>query len=411
MWWHTPMPEVAPNGQSPDSALKVHQVSKTIGDYVSKLGRVWVEGQIIKSQVYGNLAYISFRDPDLDISIQVVAATSVLDALQPPLEEGSRVVMHASVEWWSKKGDLKLRAHAIQNVGIGDLLVRIQMLRTALEAEGLFKPERKQKLPFLPRKVGLITGRDTDALKDVVVNARRRWPATRFEIKEIALQQQGTPLAAIKAMQELESIEDVDVIVIARGGGSFEDLLPWSDEGLARAVVKCSKPVVSAIGHEADHPILDDVADVRASTPTDAARKIVPDLEDETAQVSRNSSRLRDLRTRWFDEQNRHLAFAKQTLAAKSPKALVEIKQGEIKLIQQELRTIAQNHIKNLKAELQANSARLKALSPFNVLARGYAVATDQAGNVIRDGKSLSAGEVFNIRVEAGTFGAKKVEE
>ena len=405
------MSQAAPNGQSPDSALKVHQVSKTIGDYVAKLGRVWVEGQIIKSQVYGNLAYISFRDPDLDISIQVVAATSVIDSLQPPLEEGSRVVMHASVEWWSKKGDLKLRAHAIQNVGVGDLLVRIQMLRNALEAEGLFKPERKQKLPFLPRKVGLITGRDTDALKDVVVNARRRWPATAFEIKEIALQQQGTPLAAIKAMQELEAIEDVDVIVIARGGGSFEDLLPWSDEGLARAVAKCSKPVVSAIGHEADHPILDDVADVRASTPTDAARKIVPDLEDETAQVSRNSSRLRDLRTRWFEEQNRHLAFAKQTLTAKSPKALVEIKQGEIKLIQQELRTIAQNHIKSLKAELQANSARLKALSPFNVLARGYAVATDQAGNVIRDGKTLSAGEVFNIRVEAGTFGAKKVEE
>lgn len=405
------MPEVAPNGQSPDSALKVHQVSKTIGDYVSKLGRVWVEGQIIKSQVYGNLAYISFRDPDLDISIQVVCATSVLDGLQPPLEEGSRVVILASVEWWSKKGDLKLRAHTIQNVGVGDLLVRIQMLRNALEAEGLFKPERKQKLPFLPRKVGLITGRDTDALKDVVVNARRRWPATKFEIKEIALQQQGTPLAAIKAMQELEAIEDVDVIVIARGGGSFEDLLPWSDEGLARAVAKCSKPVVSAIGHEADHPILDDVADVRASTPTDAARKIVPDLEDENAQVSRNASRLRDLRIRWFDEQNRHLTFARQTLAAKSPKALVEIKQGEIKLIQQELRTTAQNHIKNLKAELQANSARLKALSPFNVLARGYAVATDQAGNVIRDGKALSPGEVFSIRVEAGTFGAKKVEE
>ncbi|MEY3696447.1 MAG: hypothetical protein RJA41_97 [Actinomycetota bacterium] len=405
------MPEVAPNGQSPDSALKVHQVSKTIGDYVSKLGRVWVEGQIIKSQVYGNLAYISFRDPDLDISIQVVCATSVVDGLQPPLEEGSRVVILASVEWWSKKGDLKLRAHTIQNVGVGDLLVRIQMLRNALEAEGLFKPERKQKLPFLPRKVGLITGRDTDALKDVVVNARRRWPATKFEIKEIALQQQGTPLAAIKAMQELEAIEDVDVIVIARGGGSFEDLLPWSDEGLARAVAKCSKPVVSAIGHEADHPILDDVADVRASTPTDAARKIVPDLEDENAQVSRNASRLRDLRIRWFDEQNRHLTFARQTLAAKSPKALVEIKQGEIKLIQQELRTTAQNHIKNLKAELQANSARLKALSPFNVLARGYAVATDQAGNVIRDGKALSPGEVFSIRVEAGTFGAKKVEE
>lgn len=402
--------EVA-NGQSPDSALKVHQVSKSIGDWVSKLGRIWVEGQVIKAPVYGNLAYITFRDTDLDISIQVVAATSLLENLQPPLTDGSRIVMNASVEWWNKKGDLKLRAHAIQNVGVGDLLVRIQMLRQALEAEGLFKPELKKKLPFLPRKVGLITGRDTDALKDVVVNARRRWPATQFEIKEIALQQQGTPLAAIKAMQELEAIPEVDVIVIARGGGSFEDLLPWSDEGLARAVRKCSKPVVSAIGHEADHPILDDVADVRASTPTDAARKIVPDLEDETAQVSRNASRLRDLRTRWFDEQNRHLAFAKQTLAAKSPKALVEIKQGEIKLIQQQLRTIAQNQIKNLKAELQANRARLQALSPFSVLARGYAVATDNAGNVIRDGKKLVDGELFNIRVEAGTFSATKVKE
>ena len=405
------MSEPAAIGQSPDSALKVHQVSKSIGDWVAKLGRVWVEGQVIKSQVYGQLAYIAFRDPDLDISIQVVASTSLIEGLSPPLTEGSRIVMHASVEWWNKKGDIKLRAHAIQNVGVGDLLVRIQMLRNALEAEGLFKPERKKKLPFLPRKVGLITGRDTDALKDVVVNARRRWPSTQFEIKEIPLQQQGTPLAATKAMQELEAMADVDVIVIARGGGSFEDLLPWSDEGLVRAVAKCSKPVVSAIGHEADHPILDDVADVRASTPTDAARKIVPDLEDESAQVARNASRLKDLKTRWFDEQNRYLAFAKQTLAAKSPKALVEIKQGEIKLIQQELRTLAQNHIKNLKADLQANSARLKALSPFNVLARGYAVATDTAGNVIRDGKTLNVGEVFNIQVEAGTFGAQKVKE
>ena len=400
-----------PTGLSADSAFKVHQVSKVVGDYISRLNKVWVEGQVIKCQTYGATSYIAFRDPDLDISVQVVAATSILTGLQPPLEDGSRVVIQASFEWWAKKGTLNLRAHAIQNVGVGDLLVRIQMLRTALEAEGLFKPERKKKLPFLPRKVGLITGRDTDALKDVVVNARRRWPATAFEIKEIALQQQGTPLAAIKAMQELEAIEDVDVIVIARGGGSFEDLLPWSDEGLARAVANCSKPVVSAIGHEADHPILDDVADVRASTPTDAARKIVPDIEEETAQVSRNSSRLKDLKNRWFEEQNRHLACAKQTLAAKSPKALIEIKQGEIKLVQQQLRTTAQNHLKSLKADLQANKARLNALSPFNVLARGYAVATDKTGNVIRDGKTLSTGDLFNIRVEAGTFSAQKVEE
>lgn len=400
-----------PTGLSADSPFKVHQVSKVVGDYISRLNKVWVEGQVIKCQTYGATSYIAFRDPDLDISVQVVAATSILSGLQPPLEDGSRVVIQASFEWWAKKGTLNLRAHAIQNVGVGDLLVRIQMLRTALEAEGLFKAERKKKLPFLPRKVGLITGRDTDALKDVVVNARRRWPSTVFEIKEIALQQQGTPLAAIKAMQELEAIEDVDVIVIARGGGSFEDLLPWSDEGLARAVANCSKPVVSAIGHEADHPILDDVADVRASTPTDAARKIVPDIEEETAQVSRNSSRLKDLKNRWFEEQNRHLTFAKQTLAAKSPKALIEIKQGEIKLVQQQLRTTAQNHLKSLKADLQANKARLNALSPFNVLARGYAVATDKSGNVIRDGKTLSAGVLFNIRVEAGTFSAQKVEE
>ncbi len=400
-----------PTGLSADSAFKVHQVSKVVGDYISRLNKVWVEGQVIKCQTYGATSYIAFRDPDLDISVQVVAATSILTGLQPPLEDGSRVVIQASFEWWAKKGTLNLRAHAIQNVGVGDLLVRIQMLRTALEAEGLFKPERKKKLPFLPRKVGLITGRDTDALKDVVVNARRRWPATAFEIREIALQQQGTPLAAIKAMQELEAIEEVDVIVIARGGGSFEDLLPWSDEGLVRAVANCSKPVVSAIGHEADHPILDDVADVRASTPTDAARKIVPDIEEETAQVSRNSSRLKDLKNRWFEEQNRHLAFAKQTLAAKSPKALIEIKQGEIKLVQQQLRTTAQNHLKSLKADFQANKARLNALSPFNVLARGYAVATDKTGNVIRDGKTLSTGDLFNIRVEAGTFSAQKVEE
>ena len=396
--------ETATPGSSPDSAFRLQDISKQLGDYIARLSRVWVEGELVAPKVYGRLVYVNLRDTSADMSMTMVVPTDVWGSLGESAVDGAKVVALVNPEWWTKKGSLQLRAYALRAVGVGDLLARIEQLRKVLEIEGLFRSDRKRPLPFLPRKVGLITGRDTDALKDVVVNARRRWPATQFVIREIPLQQAGTPTAAANALKELQEIEDVDVIVIARGGGSFEDLLPWSDEGLMRAVAAAYKPVVSAIGHENDHPILDDVADVRASTPTDAARKIVPDLEDETAQVDYLQGQLREHRRRWLENQSRHLQLSASALRARSPKSIVALRTQEVIAIRQQLTNKLSMKLQREDARIAQLSHRLSALSPFAVLARGYAVVTLPDGSVVRDQASVAPGSPVNIRVHEGDF-------
>jgi exodeoxyribonuclease VII large subunit len=406
MWCDTPMEDEA-RGSSPETAYKVSEVSRLLNDYLSRLNRIWIEGQIVSIKPYGRTAYIAFRDIDAEFSLKVVMPT---DMITPEIVDGARVVIFAQVEWWAKKGELNLRVHSIRSVGLGELLARIEMLRRTLDAEGLFDPSRKKPLPFLPRKVGLITGRDTDAFKDVVINARRRWPHIAFEVREIALQLPNTPLLAASALAELNADKDVDVIVIARGGGSFEDLLPWSDEGLLRAVAQSVKPVVSAIGHEADRPLLDEVADVRASTPTDAARKIVPSLEEEEAQVDRLTSRLRDHRSRWFASQEQWLTNARQTLRASSPKALIHTRIAELAHTQSQLRSTVAMRITRENGSLTTATARLAALSPFAVLNRGYAVATDGKGAVIRDSAQVAVGDAVTITLHSGSITTQATE-
>ncbi|MEN9922973.1 MAG: hypothetical protein RIS09_487 [Actinomycetota bacterium] len=376
--------------------------------YISKLGQVWVEGEVLTAKQFSQVYFISFRDLDSEIGIEVVAAQSIIDKLPEKLSQGSKVLMLVATEWWSKRGEVKFRVKEIRPLGLGDLLVRIEMLRSALRTEGLFDRERKKPLPFLPRKVGLITGRDTDALKDVVVNARRRWPATAFEIREIPLQQPDTPRLAINALNELQTIDDVDVIVIARGGGSFADLLPWSDEGLARAVANAYKPVVSAIGHEADKPILDDVADVRASTPTDAAGKIVPDLEVERAHFERNLGYLRNHKTEWIAAEKRHLDLVGSALATKSPRAILQNRLVEIGSIAREITLKVKHRLEKQKVEIESKRQSLNALSPFNVLARGYSVLLDENGQVIKSTADISPGASFVAQVSDGTFEAER---
>ncbi|MEY4323154.1 MAG: hypothetical protein RL410_935 [Actinomycetota bacterium] len=399
MWCDNPVEDLTP-GSSAETALKVQEISAQLGDYLSRLGRVWVEGQIVSIREYGRTSYIVFRDPDVDCSLDVVMDNKFLS---PEVVEGARVAIFAQVEWWTKKGNLRLRVHAIRSVGLGELLARLEMLRRTLEAEGLFSADRKKPLPFLPRKVGLITGRDTDAFKDVVINARRRWPAIAFEVREIALQIPTTPVLAAKALEELQQIPGVDVVVIARGGGSFEDLLPWSDEGLIRAVAKSVIPVVSAIGHEADRPLLDEVADVRASTPTDAARKIVPSLDEERALYDRSSSRLRDNRNRWFTQQNQWLVQARATLRASSPRALIVTRIAELAHQKTEMTATVRLRVQREQGLIAKSRGQLSALSPFAVLNRGYAVATATDGTVIRDSSQVSVGDEVQIRLNRGS--------
>lgn len=398
-------------GSSPDSAFRLQDISRQLGDYISRLNRVWVEGQLVSPKTYGRLVYVTLRDADVDMSMTMVVPVDVWGSLEESVSDGTRVVALVTPEWWAKKGDLNLRAHAVRPVGVGDLLARIEHLRKTLEAEGLFRPERKKPLPFMPRAVGLITGRDTDALKDVVINARRRWPATRFEVREIPLQQAGTPLAAAKALAELQEIAEVDVIVIARGGGSFEDLLPWSDEGLVRAVAAAYKPVVSAIGHENDHPILDDVADVRASTPTDAANKIVPDLEDETAQVTYLRGRLGEYQRRWIESQQRHVQMAAAALRARSPRAVVTLRQQELIAVRQRIASVSQLRLHREQSQVEQLGHRLSALSPFAVLSRGYAVATTVDGRVVRSSSEINIGDVVDVRVHEGQFRTVRTDD
>lgn len=401
----------AQDGQSAETAYPLRVVNQQINSYLGKLGRIWVEGQIVTMRPYGRTYYISFRDSDADSGITVVADTAEVDAFEPALEEGSKIVFNAQVEYRSKDGKLQLRARLIQRVGVGNLLAQLEELRRKLEVEGLFDEARKKPLPFLPRKVGLITGRDTDAKKDVIKNARRRWPNTVFEIREIPLQQKDTPLFAIKALKELQSDAEVDVIVIARGGGSLEDLLPWSDEGLVRAVVAAIKPVVSAIGHENDRPLLDYAADLRASTPTDAANKIVPDLAEEEAFISGLTARVENLRESWLSNENRHLQAARATLTAKSPRAVVRLWQTEVGNLSSQLRSKTRIRLEHQQSALRTRVTQLGALSPFAVLNRGYALATTANGDVIKSPADLQVGESFTLRLAEAAISAVRTED
>jgi exodeoxyribonuclease VII large subunit len=271
----------------------VRLLSMKIADYVEKMSVLWVEGQVVQltRRPGQRTAYLTLRDPDVDMSLSVAIQVNALDAMPTPVGQGARVVLQAKPVFWTQRGSLMLDARQIRPVGVGELLARVEHLKRLLTSEGLFDAERKQPLPFLPHTVGLVCGRASAAEKDVVENARRRWPAVRFEIREVAVQGPAAVQELSGALAELDALPHVDVIVIARGGGSVEDLLPFSNEALVRAVSAARTPVVSAIGHDVDTPLLDHVADWRASTPTDAGKRVVPDAQAERHGIRQSRER------------------------------------------------------------------------------------------------------------------------
>src|SRR3954471_14627036 len=272
---------------SAESPLPVRTVALAIGGWVGRLGRVWVEGQItqLTRRPGQATAFLVLRDTAAEMSLQVACPRGLVDGLEPPLSEGGRVIVWAQPEFRPQRGTLSLTAYDVRPVGVGALLARLEQLRQTLAAEGLFAVERKRPLPFLPRTVGLVTGRASAAERDVVDNARRRWPAVQFRIDNVAVQGPYAVTEVIAALQRLDDDPEVDVIVVARGGGSMEDLLPFSDEAMVRAVAAAFTPVVTAVGHETDTPLVDHAADRRASTPTDAAKMVVPDVAEEQQRV------------------------------------------------------------------------------------------------------------------------------
>lgn len=387
---------------SSDSPAPVRVVTEAIKDYLDRLGPIWIEGEISElNERSGGMAFIRLRDTSVDMSLSVMCYKTVLAAVQP-LPANARVVIHAKASWYTKNGSLTMSAKEIRQVGVGELLARLEALKSLLASEGLFSADRKIDLPMLPRKVGLICGRNTDAEKDVVENARRRWPAVQFEIREVTVQGAAAVTEVSAALIELEAMEDVDVIIITRGGGSFEDLLPFSDEGLVRLAASCQTAIVSAIGHEKDSPLLDLVADYRASTPTDAAKRVVPDIAQEIAEIDEIRLRIRRRIFAMIDLEASKIEQLRQRPVLKDPHVLITSRLEIIGALRDRSLRSFSNRIEMAQKELLQMGARVRSLSPQSTLDRGYSVIQLGDGTIARSASSLKAGDLLHIRLAQG---------
>ncbi|MFM9447281.1 exodeoxyribonuclease VII large subunit [Streptomyces acidiscabies] len=398
---------------SAEAPLPVGEVSRLIGSWIDRLGAVWVEGQItqLSRRPGAGVVFLTLRDASHDISVGVTCFRQVFDAVADVVGEGARVVVLAKPEWYAPRGQLSLRAAEIRPVGVGELLVRLEQLKKALASEGLFAAERKKRLPFLPQLIGLVCGRASAAERDVLENARHRWPAVRFEVRNVAVQGVHAVTQLVQAVKELDAMDAVDVIVVARGGGSVEDLLPFSDEQLVRTVAACRTPVVSAIGHEPDNPLLDHVADLRASTPTDAAKKVVPDVGEELERVRMLRGRARRCVEGFVDREERGLAHALARPAIQDPHRMVDEREDHVASLLERSRRTLGHVLDRADSELSHTHARVVALSPAATLKRGYAVLQRQDGHVVRDPDEVAADETLRARVAEGEFAVRVTQE
>ena len=393
---------------SEDNPYPVRSVATRVQAWIDKLGIVWIEGQLTEINMRGATTYMVLRDPAADMSLRVNCRSDLVHAAPVKLAEGVQVVVCAKPQFESRRGSFSLRLSAIRAVGLGELLARIEMLRKVLAAEGLFDPRLKRPLPFLPNMIGLITGRAGAAEHDVTSVAAARWPAVRFTIRNTAVQGTSAVAQIVEALRALDEDPEVDVIVIARGGGSVEDLLPFSDETLCRAIAACRTPVVSAVGHEPDNPLCDLVADVRAATPTDAAKKVVPDAVAELALVS-------DLRRRggralrnWVSRELHGLTQLRNRPVLADPMRLVTDRAADVHRAREAARRDIKRMVASESDRIGHLGARLTTLGPAATLARGYAVVqrTDGSVAVLRSAADAPVGTRLRIRVSDGAVGA-----
>jgi exodeoxyribonuclease VII large subunit len=375
---------------SPESPVPVRTVSRMLDDWIGRLGAVWIDGQVTEYRPRPGARnhYFTLRDTDVDMSLSVVADGALLGRLDPPLAEGQRVVVHARPDFWAARGSLSMRAREVRAVGIGALLAELARLRQLLESEGLFAPERKRPLPFIPNRIGLICGRASAAMEDVLVNARERWPGIAFEIREVPVQGVQAVPAITAALAELDAMAEVDVIVLARGGGSVEDLLPFSNEALVRAVAACVTPVVSAIGHEQDTPLVDFVADLRASTPTDAAKRVVPSLAEQRQLVDGLRRRANRVLINMIDRELQTVRHRRERLGS-----------------------IMTTRISTAESDIAHLAARVRALSPAATLDRGYAIVMTTEGVIVRSPSDVDPGDLLDIRLAEGRLPARATDD
>jgi exodeoxyribonuclease VII large subunit len=397
---------------TPEAPWPVRTVARKIAAWIDRLGAVWVEGQItqVSARAGTGTAFLTLRDPVADVSLTLTCPVTLVRDRQPPLADGSRVVVHGKPSVHLGRGTLSLRVDEIRAVGIGELLARIERLRRLLDAEGLFDPRRKRRLPLLPGCIGLITGRASAAERDVLSNATARWPAVHFRVQNVAVQ---GPLAVgqiIDALTVLDADPAVDVIVLARGGGSVEDLLPFSDEALCRAVSGCRTPVVSAIGHEPDTPLVDHVADRRCSTPTDAGKCVVPDVAEESTRLGQLRDRCRRALHGWVDRERQLLDALRSRPVLANPTRLLDERGRVVTDLRAQADRAVLGGLRAEQERLEHTAARLTTLGPAATLARGYAVVQrldgPVHGHVLRSVTGAPEGTELRVRLADGALQA-----
>lgn len=401
------------SGESSESRVSSEQTpwsvanfTNTLKEWITRLGNVWVEGQISQISPKKDVFFGELRDLVADKGFSIHSRRPDVLAAVSELSAGDRVVALVHPDFWERSGKTSMDVLAIRKVGLGELLERIERLRQQLIKEGLTLADRKQPLPFLPNLVGLITGANSDAEKDVLQNAKARWPEVRFRVQHTPVQGDKAAPEIIKAIELLDSDPEVDVIVIARGGGSFQDLLVFSDEKVVRAVANCQTPIVSAIGHENDRPLTDEVADVRASTPTDAAKLIVPDVIEERKKIFQALERIGLRVVGFVQNQIELISGIRSRPILANPFTLVDERALQISQLEQTLTTQMKNTLEKQQLLVTGLRGQVRALSPKLTLDRGYAVVRDLDGHVLTEPSQAKAGQKLRITLSGGDLGA-----
>ena len=395
----------APPLPTVDSPWPVGLFAEKIRGWIDRLGTAWVEGEITQWGVSGGNVYGKLKDLKIDATVGFTIWSSVKSKLPPDLKQGDRVVALLKPNYWVKGGTLSMQVFEMRHVGIGDLLERLERLRQKLKAEGLFDADRKRPLPFLPHCIGLVTGKDSDAEKDVLRNAQLRWPSVAFRVVHAAVQGDRAVGEVIAALKSLDADPEVDVIIVARGGGDFQNLLVFSDEMLVRTAAECSTPIVSAIGHEADRPLLDEVADLRASTPTDAAKRVVPDVAEELSRVQQARSRIGARVTSLITTEIDRIGQLRSRPVLVSPAWLVDVRADELTRYVARGAELVDRLIERAHTSVAELTGQLRALSPERTLDRGYAIAQLRGGGILRRIADATAGTPLLLTLADGTVG------
>jgi exodeoxyribonuclease VII large subunit len=396
------MAEAPPTLEAP---WPVALLATKIKEYIDRLGTAWVEGELTQWNVRGNNVYGKLKDLELDVTISINVWSSVVSRLDKTFKQGDRVIAAVKPDYWVKGGSLSMVVYDLRHVGLGDLLERLERLRRQLASEGLFEQSRKKPLPFLPHLIGLVTGKDSDAEKDVKKNAMLRWPAVQFRTVYATVQGERSAAEVAGAIRQLDADPEVDVIIVARGGGDFQNLLPFSDETLVRTAAATRTPLVSAIGHENDRPLLDEVADLRASTPTDAAKRVVPDVAEELVRVQQARTRMQQRITHQLNVEIDRLAQLRSRPALATTSWIVDTRAEEITRHVARGAELAARTVERAETSVRELAARLRTLSPQSTLDRGYAIV-QAGGHVLKRADAAPDGTPLTITLADGSLDA-----